>query len=147
MNIIGFNFNKISIERKDAAKGELKVSNKLEISNITKEEISISKDGALKVDFEYIIEYEPKVAVIELKGHLLVLAEEKDSKEILKEWKEKKKFTHVSKIALLNFILDKCLLKALVLEEELGLPKHMPFPKLTTENPKPVTENKAKYMG
>ena len=56
--------------------------------------------------------------------------EKKLAKEILKEWKSKK-IEETLKVQLLNFIISKVSIKALELEEDLDLPYHLPFPKIS----------------
>lgn len=145
MKIIGFSLTKISIEKKENKKGNVSVKNSLDVENISEEEVPISNKPALKIDFFYIIDYEPNVAKVEIKGSVITIDEKEESKDILKEWKSKKTYTHESKLGLFNFILSKCNLKALLLEEELDLPLHIPFPKLVSEQKK--EENKARYTG
>lgn len=130
MKILGFNIKKISIERKNPIKGKLEIKTGLNIEDIEKEEVNFSKDPALKFDFVYKVDYNPDLANLEIKGSVIVLDDSNESKEILKEWK-KKKFTNNIKLPLFNFIMDKCSLKAIHLEDELGLPLHIPFPKLS----------------
>jgi len=37
------------------------------------------------------------------------------------------------RVPLFNFIMNKCNIKALYLEDEMGLPLHIPLPKISTE--------------
>ena len=75
--------------------------------------------------------YEPGFAKVVFKGVVLATLDKSDDvKKILKEWK-KKKLPDNLKIPLFNFIISKCNLKALQLEEELALPSHIPLPRLT----------------
>jgi len=145
MKIIGFNISKISAERKNPIKGNVEVKSGLNIDNITSDELNISKDPSLKFDFSYEINYSPDIALITIKGSIIAIDDKNESKEILKEWK-KKKFDNPIKLPLFNFIMDKCNLKALNLEEELGLPFHIPLPKLAQKSEK-VEENRANYAG
>jgi hypothetical protein len=146
MKIIGFSINKLSIERKNPPKGELNVQNKLDIENISSEDLSISKDPGLKFDFCYEISYEPSIAKLEIKGSVITIDNKNESSEILKEWKDKKIFNHPSKIDILNFILNKSNLKAFQLEDEIGLPLHLPMPKIESKETK-KEDQKAKYTG
>jgi len=146
MRIIGFTLKKVLIERKNPPKGKTEIKSNINIDNIEKEEVDISERPSLKFDFTFSVNYEPEVASVEIKGSVIALDEKGESKEILKEWK-KKRFESNLKTGLFNFILDKCNLKAIQLEEELGLPFHIPFPKLT---PAPVQEKEKtspKYAG
>jgi len=143
MKIIGFSIHKISVERKNPIKGKLKIKSNLNIDDIIKEKVPISTNEALKFDFSYNINYEPNIAKIEIKGSVIALDDKNESEEILKEWK-KKKYTHNSKIALFNFIMNKCNIKAIQFEDEVGLPLHIQMPKL---RPKSNSENPATYTG
>ena len=129
MQIIGFSIHKLSAERKSQVKGKINIKNNLNIEDINTEIVPLSKEPALKFDFIYDVVYEPDVAKLELKGSVLGLDEKGDSKEILKSWKDKK-FESPIKLSLFNFIMGKCSLKALELEDQLGLPLHIPFPKI-----------------
>jgi hypothetical protein len=129
MKIIGFNIEKISGERKKPTKGKIEVKSNIDIKNIEKQDIKISNQPGLKFDFSFTIFYDPKVADIEIAGSVLVIDEKDEGKNILKDWK-KKKFEHPVKFPLFNFIMDKCNLKALQMEEDLTLPMHIPLPKL-----------------
>ena len=145
MRIVGFNITKVSAERKSPVKGKLEIKSNINIKDITTEEIPIAKNPALKFDFEFVIEFNPKIANIEIAGSVLVLDEENQSKEIIKLWK-KKKFDHPLKIGLFNFIMEKCNLKALQLEDELSLPMHINMPKLVPKSQQENT-NPANYAG
>ena len=144
MKIIGFNISKVSAEKNQPIKGKLEVKQHIDLKKIEKDSIPISDKPALKFEFEFTISYNPKIADITLSGVILALDDKDESKEILKQWK-KKKLGPSFKMPLFNFILDKCNLKALHLEEELGLPFHIPFPKLRPEQKS--NSNPANYAG
>lgn len=151
MKIIGFTLNKINAEKIKPIKGKLEIKSGINVDDIVKAEASVSDKSALKIDFTFKIEYEPEYGKLELKGSIVLLDEKDESKDILKDWK-KKKFDHTMKIGLFNFIMERCNLKTLQLEEELGLPFHIPFPKLapapnqsTTKEEK--NDNPANYAG
>jgi len=147
MKIIGFSIKKISAERKSDIKGKLEIKSGLNIDDISKDEISISDKPALKFDFTFSVDYNPDIAKIEIKGTIIALDEKEENKEILKNWK-KKKFDHPVKLLLFNFIMDKCNLKSIQLEEELGIPFHIPFPKLAAQKPQDnQNNNPANYAG
>jgi hypothetical protein len=131
MRIVGFNFKKISVEesKKDYKQGELKIKTSIDVPEIKelKSDFLKTKDQVLEIEFLFSVDYEPKVAKVELKGRLFLSVEPKLAKEILRQWKKKKMpedFRHI----LFNIILKKSTLKALSLEEELNLPLHMPLP-------------------
>ncbi|MCX6749409.1 MAG: hypothetical protein NTW17_01540 [Candidatus Pacearchaeota archaeon] len=131
MRVIGFNFDKISIERfKDKVEG-LKITTNIDISEIKeiKSEILKTKEELVQVKFFYVVNYEPEFAKVDLKGTVLISIEEKQAKEILKEWK-KKKLPEDFRMPLFNIILRKATTKSLNLEDEMNLPLHIPLPSL-----------------
>jgi hypothetical protein len=147
MKIIGFIINKILVEKNNSGKGKLEIKSSLDIEDIEKEEILISDKPSLKFNFVYGINYSPEIAKIEIKGSILVLDEKDESKEIIKNWKKHKILDEI-RAPIFNAILDKCNIRALGLEEELGLPFHIPFPRIQIK-PSNNSENKtpANYAG
>ncbi len=151
MRIIGFAIKKVSAERKNPIKDKLEIKSGLNIDDISQEELNLSAKPSLKFDFTFSIDYQPDIAKVEIQGAVIAIDDQNEGEEIIKDWK-KKKFSHSSKLGLFNFIMDKCNLKSLHLEEEIGLPFHIPFPKLTPaskqENIKDSKENNpANYAG
>lgn len=150
MVVIGFNLKKLSVERKGIIRGELKVNTKMNLLDVKKEEIKLTagKD-VLNFDFEFIINYNSvadhigNVADIIFDGNVLYLTDPKDTKKILEDWK-KKELQEDIKLKVLNTILVKCNLKALVLEDEFGLPPHLPLPKFRGKGEKSEKEPKEK---
>jgi hypothetical protein len=133
MRIIGFNLMKISIERKDQIEKQLKISQNIDIKDITKEKFPISDEEALKINFNFVIDYGGDFAKIEFKGNVIILPEKDESKKILKSWKDKK-FTEEFRVPLFNFIMAKCNIKALNLEDELSLPPHIQMPRISPKS-------------
>ncbi len=139
MQIIGFNFEKISGERKSPKKplANIEVNSNINITSVTQEEIDLAKEKhALKFEFEFSINYKPDLANISFTGFILLLVEKDETREILKKWKNKKIEDKI-RIPLFNTILTKCNLKALQIEEELNLPTHVPLPKIQAQQNKP----------
>lgn len=136
MRVIGFNYTKISIERLDKAPENienLNVDTGIEILNINevKENILKTEEKLLDIEFGYNVRYKPELATLDFKGKLVLAADSKITKDILKQWKDKKIQPDV-KVFLLNIIMKKSILKALNLEDELNLPLHLPLPSIKT---------------
>lgn len=131
MRLVNFNFTKISIEKKKDTFKNLKISANIDVQDVqeVKQDIIKSNDDFLVVKFKYSINYSPDVALIDLQGRVLISADSKMAKEALKNWKDKK-ITEEFKIPLFNVIFRKAGLKALELEEEMGLPTHIQLPVL-----------------
>jgi len=130
MQIIGFNLSKISIEKKEKQQGKLEIKQNINIDNISEDKINISDKEIIKINFTFSVDYSPDFAKVELKGQTVLLPEKEELKEILKEWK-KKQISEKFRIPLFNFIMSKCNIKALSLEEELNLPLHVPMPRIS----------------
>lgn len=131
MRVIGFNFEKISAEKLSKNSGEIKVKSNIDVS-----EIKESKNGFFKseeelvgIKFSFSLNYEPDFAKISFEGGILFSIDSKESKEILKQWNEKKMPENFQQM-LFNLIWKKCTLKALQLEEELNIPLHTPLQNL-----------------
>jgi len=131
MKLVGFSFKKISIERtSDNLKG-LKINSKINIQEIQSVHSDFMQKGqdVIKIDFTYDIDYESKIAKIQLAGQVLLAAPKEQAEELVNGWKDKK-IKEEYKIAIFNVILKKSNVKALELEEDMNLPFHVPFPTL-----------------
>jgi hypothetical protein len=131
MNVIGFGLDKIEAKKIKPLDGNLKISTNIQIKEIKEEKVALLKDDfILRFDFEFIINYTPEIANLKFNGFLVVSAEKELGKKIIKEWKNKKMGEDL-KIELLNFIISKISIKALQIEDDLDLPYHIPFPKVS----------------
>jgi len=137
MKVIGFNFDKISAEKLKERPENLKISTNIDVSDIkeVKTDILKTKEELLQAKFSYNVNYEPGHAILELRGTALLALEEKQAKEVLKEWK-KKQMPEGFRMMLFNTILRKSALKSMHLEEELNLPLHIPLPILRSDKEK-----------
>lgn len=133
MQIIGFNLTKILIEKKEKLIKNLQINQSIDIKEVIKEIVPISKDEALKMTFNFTIDYKEDFGKVVFEGNLILLPEKEELKSFLKEWKDKKVPAEI-RIPLFNFIMNKCNIKALALEDELNLPFHIPLPKVNPEN-------------
>ena len=133
MAIVGFNLLKMSVERKEAIEGEIKVNSNADISDIKKEKVELVKGKeTLRISFEFSIVYEPDFAKIEFEGFVLLVEDKNKADSLNKDWKKKKIDTAI-KEQVFNLILRKCNIKAFSLEEDLNLPTHFPLPRLKSE--------------
>ncbi len=132
MKIIGFNLIKISVERKEEIKGKLELKQNIDISNVSKEKLPFSDDEVIKIAFKFLVDYEPDFAKLILEGYVIILPEKNEAKNLLKSWKDKK-IPEELRVGLFNFIMSKCNIKALNLEDELNLPLHIPMPRINPQ--------------
>ncbi|MBI2650843.1 hypothetical protein HYX01_00015 [Candidatus Woesearchaeota archaeon] len=137
MTIVGFNFTKINAEKKEAAKDKINVSNNVSISDIEEKKLSIGseKQKILGFSFEFISKYEPDIGSIKLNGEILVMDDSSKAKDVLDGWKKGKKIPKEIMTDILNAILAKCHIHALILSEEINLPPPVPLPKLQAAEP------------
>lgn len=131
MAIVGFNFSKLFAEQHKAAKGNLKISTNVKFESVEKTTLALGDDkSTLKVAFTYTVAYDPKVGSIELQGDLLFMQDVKLIEAVLAEWDKKKTLpAKVSKV-LVNNIMQKCTIQALIMTKDIGLPPPMPLPKV-----------------
>ncbi|MFH1431024.1 MAG: hypothetical protein ABIG37_00965 [Nanoarchaeota archaeon] len=129
MKLIGFNFNKINIEKFSDDLKNLKIDTSLNISDIKelKQGIFKAKEDLILLDFKFTVDYSPKIAKLDFEGRIIFSLESKKAKEILKNW-EKKKINDEFRIIAFNLILRKASIRALQLEEEMNLPPHLTLP-------------------
>jgi hypothetical protein len=137
MRLINFNFDKVSIERINGTNERIKVNTNIDVSSIEKAPIDLpnDKEDLIQVKFSYIIDYEPNFAKIEFKGNLFMTIDSKDSKELLKKWKDKE-IPEDIRLFIFNIILMKSNIKALQFEDEFGFPPHIPLPRFSKEDKK-----------
>lgn len=137
MQIIGFNFSKINGSKEDDFPQGTSSNMNVEFLDITKaDESFVNNKDTISIKFQYILDYNKEekkkthtYANITLEGTVILSTEKEESKEILNEWK-KKKIPNQFKIFIFNFILRKCSIKAILLQDELNLPSHIPIPQI-----------------
>ncbi len=137
MSIVGFNFDKILVERFNNVEGQIKVKRDLSIKDIKKQEFSLGskkKEELLKFDFEFSVNYEPKVGSIVINGHILFLEDSSELKKILDTWKKSKELAPQLTALLLNTALMRCNIKALSLIQDVGLPPHLQLPTISPKS-------------
>jgi len=147
MKIIGFNFTKISAEKSSAElKQGAKIDANINFLDVKKEDILLSeKDSeALRVLFNFSVKYSNQDEEAEkksgeksenngevsFKGFFILTVSNEEAKAILKDWK-KQEISEFIRVPLFNFILRRCSVRAMQLEEELGLPLHVPLPQIS----------------
>ncbi len=135
MAIVGFNFSKINVERKDIKKGKISISNNVAIKDVKPTNISLGKEkqDALKFTFEFTSRFDPKVGNILLGGDLLFIGDPKRIKEVNENWKKDKNIPKDIMANILNTVLAKCNIQALILSQEVNLPPPVPLPKVQTD--------------
>ena len=135
MTILGTNFTKISVQKTGAAQGKVSISNNVSIEKVEPTEVAIgaAKQSGLRFSFEFVAKYEPKVGSIVLNGDLVMMEDAEKVKQIADEWKKTKKVPKEVMAPILNNILTKCNIEALVLSREINLPPPVQLPRVTVK--------------
>jgi|WetSurMetagenome_2_1015567.scaffolds.fasta_scaffold210843_2 hypothetical protein len=133
MQVIGFNFDKISADKKKLPEGKIEIKSNINVKSITQEKVELLKDkDVVKFSFEFYVDYLPDIAKILFEGSILAIFEKEQFKDVLKKWKNKKISDEI-RLPLFNLILTRCNLKALQFEEEFNLPTHVPLPRISPQ--------------
>ena len=131
--IVGFGFTKLSAEKNANSKGKIEINNNVTIKNIEESDIALGKDKqtAIKIIFNFLSKYSPDLGNISFEGEIIYMADSKKGKEIIASWKKDKKLPKDLMAPILNTILTKCNIKALILSQDVNLPPPIPLPKVS----------------
>ena len=129
MAFVGFEFNKIDVEKKNPEKGQITINNHVNIVKIEKELLKLAgkEEDAVKFSFEYVSEYGIAGKIL-LGGSVLYLASKENVENIIKEWNKNKKVDEELMKILINKILNKCNIQTIILSDTVGLPPPVPLP-------------------
>ncbi len=133
MALLGFNFKKILAEKKTDSREKININNNVSIINVEQATFPIgaqTQEGS-RIHFLFTTTYDPDFGTIELHGNLMYLAEEKEIKEIQKTWDKDKKLAPDLMKQVINAILGKCNIQALVMSRDVALPPPVPLPRVT----------------
>lgn len=136
MKVLSLNFTKINAQKEfDRKFGP--ITTNIEFIDITKDKLELLKDlEVLRASFKFSFTYKESTekeaknsAEIFFEGLILLSVDKEEAKEILKSWK-KKEISQNTKLILSNILLRRCSIRALELEEELGIPFHIQLPRI-----------------
>lgn len=146
MTIVGFNYDKLNVERKEeeAKKGsDIRVTYNVSIKDMQDYELKLQdKQKALKFVFAFSIKYTPEIGTLDMGGSIIYTEDKDKIKEIKKHWEDKKDVPDDLKSQLINVVFRRSNIKALLLSQEVNLPPHIPMPKIV-----PPTVNPQDYIG
>jgi|TARA_Y100000310_G_scaffold340439_1_gene436231 hypothetical protein len=148
--IVGFNFNKISAEKNESVKGKIDVNNNVSIKEVQEASFSLGKkdQNGVRFVFEFTSKYEPEVGLIKFEGDVLYVDNEKAIKEIVDSWKKDKKLKKEIMGGILNTVLTKSNVQALILSQQINLPPPIPMPKVNiTKKPEKGSAKGKEYIG
>jgi len=132
LGVIGFGISKIEAEKSPEVKGKISINNNIKINAVEKTDLFLGKNKqeGLKFSFEYVSTYDPKAGKIILIGNLVAVDDKEKVEEIVSGWKKNKKLSAEVLAHVLNSILNKCNIQAIILSREIGLPSPVQLPKV-----------------
>lgn len=132
MGVVGLQFDKIVVEKFGPIKGKITVNNNVVLTNVEKADLAIgsAKQNAVKFQFEFTANYEPKLALVSLRGFLTFFDKPDAVKDIVDGWKKDKKVPKDVMSSVLNTVLSRCNVEAMLLAREVNLPPPIPLPKV-----------------
>ncbi|MEA3379138.1 MAG: hypothetical protein U9Q69_05920 [Nanoarchaeota archaeon] len=132
MPIVGFNFDKLYVEKLKKIEPPLRINTNVKIEDIFEEKNDFSSKSTmtLRIPFFFSLDYDPKLAKLEITGHIHFLEKKKKAEEIKNKWKKDQKIKGELSKGVLNTILLKCNIKALEIAQDVNLPPHIRLPLL-----------------
>lgn len=132
MVIVGLNITKIDAERKSGGSAKVSINNNVSIEKVEEQKLNIGKSSqyGLRYEFSYSTIYEPAMGHIKFGGNIITVEDEKVGKDIMEGFKKSKKLPDSVMGMLLNAVLRKCSVQAVVLSQEIALPSPVPLPKV-----------------
>jgi len=132
--ILGFNLQSIEahVDEQNLT-GNLDVNSTPNIEDVVEKKFDfLGENKAVGVKFSFKSSY-GKAGDIILKGEVIYKVD--DAKKTLRMWKDEGKLNEEMSLTVLNFVLGKCMAKAVDLADTLRLPPPMQFPRVVKGEP------------
>ena len=109
MAVIGFHYKKMLVEKKKSISGKINVRNNITLKEVKEAKINLgnSKKKGIEFSFEYVSDYQPDIAKINLTGAVVFLGKEEEVKAALEKWEKEKKLPDAVFEEVYNTILAK----------------------------------------
>ncbi len=135
MSIIGFNFTKMHVERTGGAQGKINISNNVGIRDVKEARINLGGSDTAGISFEFAfkVTYEPGIGSIEFEGDVVAMEEKSKVEDILASWKDKKVVPQEMLKQVLDTVLNRCNVQAVVMSRDINLPIPIPMPKVNVK--------------
>jgi hypothetical protein len=129
--IVVINFTKICAEKMVSKIQKLNINNNIKITSVEEADVEVKQgNSALKICFEFESNYEPEIASLKIAGEAIDVEDKKNAKTILNDWTKNKRIPENFLTDIMNVILNKCNVEAILLSKELNLPPPLPMPKV-----------------
>lgn len=135
MTIVGFFYTKMEAIKKDGVKGKINIANNVNIIDVKEADVSFGTDAQKGVSFSFKFSstYEPGAGSISFEGNVLYMDKKEEIKKLLAAWKKDKKIDKEMMRGVLNTILTKCNIQALIMSKDINLPPPIPLPKVESK--------------
>ncbi|MFW6230766.1 MAG: hypothetical protein ACOC32_01950 [Nanoarchaeota archaeon] len=142
MSIVSISFSKIQAEKHKPIQGKVNVANNVAIKKIEKADFVVGdvKQDCLKFSFEFTSKTEPEIGEIVFGGDVIFLAKKETVADVVAAWNAKKPVQKEIITPVINAVLKKCNIEALVLSQTMNLPAPL---KLPSVSPKEASEKAA----
>ncbi len=143
MPIVGFNFTKISIEKKPFGVKQVQVKNDLKLGKVElSKRYDVTHADVARFNFVYEVRY-GEMGSIDLEGYVLYSDKADALKKLVDQWEKEKEIPLILLNQVLNASLLKCNIKALELAQDVGLPPHFELPKINMAGAAPKAPEKS----
>ncbi len=136
MSIVSITFSKLNAEKKKAVRGKVNVANNVAIKSVEKTSLAMagSKQSSLKFTFEFTSKTEPEIGSILIEGDLVYMVDATQADEAVAAWKDSKPMRKEVITPVLNGILKKCNIEALILSQTMNLPSPVKLPTVSPDD-------------
>jgi hypothetical protein len=124
------------VEKLKPVSGKVNISNNVALKDVEPMKLpdAVNKQKGLRFLFNFVSKYEPGVGHVELQGEVLYFEKSEKIKQILDDWKKSKKVEGKVMESVMNTILAKCNIQALILSRDINLPPPVQLPKVARGN-------------
>ncbi len=134
MAIVGFSFTKILAEKTAPVRSKVEISNNVQVLDVVDANLSMGpgKKG-IRVRFQFSSIYKPDIGQILMEGDIILLEEGAFADDAIARWAKEKALQKELLGVVLNHVLDKSNVEALILARDLALPAPVPLPKVNIQ--------------
>jgi len=137
MKVVGFNLSKVNAHKEKSFRPSTNINTDFKITDVQKDTAPVFNSDLVNTSFTLTFSYTEKdakkdskpTAMVLFEGSILLTSSDEEIKDLFKSWK-KKEVPPAFKISLMNVALKKCSPRAILLEDDLNLPFHLPVPQL-----------------
>lgn len=143
MTIIGFNFTKLSAEKENPVQGKISINRSCNPTGVKEVDLGSGQKG-LRYTFDFSCEYNPDIATLAFSGNLTEMISDDETEKILAQWGKDKTMPVDSLERVMNAILNRCHIEALIIAKELNIPPPFNLPKVRIKDDQKASAEKEK---